>query len=326
MAYSLEIAQLRYTKTQFEASNPTPASGQLCIETDTDVSTVGDGVSTYLNIRGNYALSGVERRSADDVYSAQVLGDGRDEAGEGGTVAPTERTGATIAFDTPAIYNSPTSPSSASVSLDLSGAVAGTEVVAYFNHSAEPTWPAGVTAVGGWNNSALNVVRFLYQDSDDISAVIVSDAVSVTNGWIAINKAAPESRSSTTTLTADTDLQFPMEANKKYRFRAVLWIGSGSSTPGFKYGFTGPASPTLVRCNRWHLSSGTAPANAVVSAYDTTGLAFTGSLIPATVELEGLVENGANAGNFQITWAQNTSNANTVGVSRNSYLEYKEII
>lgn len=70
MSYDLTIPQLRYTKAQFEALNPTPQMGQLCIETDTETYTVGMGAATYLSIRGNASLSAEERTSADDVWLA----------------------------------------------------------------------------------------------------------------------------------------------------------------------------------------------------------------------------------------------------------------
>lgn len=73
MPHSLSIAQLRYTKTQFEALNPTPSDGQLCIETDTGVVSLGNGSGAYLTIRGNYSLTGEELRSANDVYASDAL-------------------------------------------------------------------------------------------------------------------------------------------------------------------------------------------------------------------------------------------------------------
>ncbi len=83
MAYDLSIAQLRYTKAQFQATNPVPAAGALCVETDSDIYATGDGSSRYLSLRGNTALSGSERQSADDVYAAMSVSDGRDDSGGG---------------------------------------------------------------------------------------------------------------------------------------------------------------------------------------------------------------------------------------------------
>ena len=97
MAYDLSKAQLRFTKEQFKATNPTPAADVLCVETDSNVYTTGDGTSAYLSIRGNTSLSGDDRRSADDVYAGQTLGDGRDEVGEAGTIDDGSITNAKLA-------------------------------------------------------------------------------------------------------------------------------------------------------------------------------------------------------------------------------------
>ncbi len=80
MSYDLRIVQLRYTKTQFEATNPTVSDGQLCVETDSGVYTVGAGA--YMSIRGNATLSAQERVSADDVWNAMALADDRDSGGD----------------------------------------------------------------------------------------------------------------------------------------------------------------------------------------------------------------------------------------------------
>ena len=228
------------------------------------------------------------------------------------------RTGSTIAFDAPAIYNSPTTPSSGTVTLDLSGAVPG-EVVAYFNHAAVPTWPAGVTAVGVWNNSALNVVRFVYRDASNISAVINSGA---TAPWTLITKTALEQRQSTTTLAVDAVLKVPMVANAKYNARFYV-RGSQAAASGLKYGFNGPAGTVAVRSTGRHTSFGTAPAGYVSNTYETTGKAFTnGSAARHWIELHVQVETGATAGDLQFTWAQNSSEATNASILDGSYVEY----
>ena len=74
ISYNLSLPQIRLTTAQFTATNPTPLQGQLCIETDTSVVTVGDQSQPYLTIRGNRELSSEERQSADDVYATGVTG------------------------------------------------------------------------------------------------------------------------------------------------------------------------------------------------------------------------------------------------------------
>ena len=234
-----------------------------------------------------------------------------------------ERTGATIAFDAPAIYNSPTSPGSSTVTLDLSGAVAGTEVIAFFNHSVEPTWPSGVTAVGAWNNSALNAVRFVYQDASNISAVIVSDASTVSGQWTTIVKPANTARANTTILAADPHLNLALPANSKVNIRLRFQVLINAN-PDFKYRINGPASPTLIRgFARVIQSSGTAPAARILNAYDAADQVLTAtSLFTAQVEIDIYIENGSTAGDFGLLWAQNTTDATLTTMQRGSTLEY----
>jgi hypothetical protein len=93
MAYNLTIAQLRYTKAQFTATNPVPLSGQLCIETDTQTAKVGDGSTAYASLPV-VPLSGDERRSADDVWAGMNLAEDHPREyiaviSQSGTDAPT---------------------------------------------------------------------------------------------------------------------------------------------------------------------------------------------------------------------------------------------
>ena len=296
--------------------------GDLAMKDQVDTADIVDNAATNAKL-ANMAEATIKGRQAgsgtgdpEDLTAAQV----RTILG----IAVAQRTGATIAFDTPAIYNSPTSPSNSTVTLDLSGAVAGTEVVAFFNHSTEPTWPAGITAVGAWNNSALNVVRFIYQDASNISAVIVSDAAGVAAGlWTTIVKPTSTPRANTTVLAADPDLKLALPANSKVNIRLRFQVLC-NATPDFKYRLNGPASPTLIRgMARVVQTSGTAPAARILNAYDTTDQVLTStSLFTANVEVDIYIENGSTAGDFELLWAQNTSDATNTNMQRGSTLEY----
>lgn len=239
------------------------------------------------------------------------------------TMSVEQRSGAALEFDRVAVYNTPTTPSSATVTLDTTGAVVGVELVCYFNHGSEPTWPAGITAVGLWNNGGLNIVRMTYQSPTEISAVITSEAIVANTGWTTVRKVTSTTRSSTSTLAVDPVLFFPMAANTKYLVRGHIFL-STNPTPNFKYRFSGPAAPTALRIRRTHtmVTPGTAPANTIVLAYDTADQVFlVGVSQLMTIEFEAYIDNGANAGNFEFLWAQNTSNAaNTVVTA--GYIEY----
>lgn len=260
------------------------------------------------------------RINADNTVTALTIAQLYSDLAATGFVA---RTGSALAFDLNATYNSPTSPGSASVTLDTTGAVAGVEVVGYFNHSVEPTWPAGITAVGTWFNSGLNVVRFVYIDASNISAVISNERP--VSEWQIVRKSSATTRTSTATLAADPTLSIPIAANQSVIIRGFITVTS-AATPDFKYRLTGPATPSEVRiqCVHGAASGVTAPSNAVRDAYDSADLVFlmTGTQ-SGTILVNMEVVNGANSGNIAFEWAQNTSDAGNTTVRTNSYLEYQ---
>lgn len=70
------------------------------------------------------------------------------------------RTGSTITFDTPAIYNSPSSPSVSNLLDDLTGARIGIIQPIYINKAVEPSYPAGWVKIGTgtFTPSVLNMI------------------------------------------------------------------------------------------------------------------------------------------------------------------------
>jgi hypothetical protein len=144
--------------------------------------------------------------------------------------------------------------------------------------------------------------------------------------WQKAVKSSDESVISSTTLQNDDDLKFAMLANTNYRFRCFLLFDTGA-TGDFKYRHTGPASPTRVRIKRSHVvGAGTAYAGiALDQAYSAADIAIAGAAGTGWVELEGMIQNGANAGNFQIQWAQNASEAVNTTVLQGSYIEWRVI-
>ena len=71
----------------------------------------------------------------------------------------TATTGSEILFVTPQIYNSPSSPSTANITNDLTGARIGVIQKIYHNHSVAPTVPGGWVLIGGsYVISELNII------------------------------------------------------------------------------------------------------------------------------------------------------------------------
>ncbi len=122
--------------------------------------------------------------------------------------------------------------------------------------------------------------------------------------------------SSTTSVLADaTGLAFAMAASKKYLIRCVVFFQTGNATTGARFAINGPASPTAVRFGSCQpqgtaqMDSGTAAAYETAIVAATTGPGTT----PQMAILQGIIENGTNAGNAQIRFvAENADSTMTV--------------
>lgn len=142
--------------------------------------------------------------------------------------------------------------------------------------------------------------------------------------WTVVTKSSDQSVQSTTTLQNDNELLFPMSANKTYQFE-LLAFTSTPTNADFKFGFTGPASPTKVSVNHLYKADGFS-GNSSKTAYETTGVAgLHGSVTEGLLSICGRIANGNNAGNFQLTWCQNTSNAGNTSVLKGSFIRWRQI-
>lgn len=131
-------------------------------------------------------------------------------------------------------------------------------------------------------------------------------------------KGSDEARNTVTTLADDAELKRALVVNEAVGFEFIL-IASGPATGDIKFAFTVPTGASLVwsPAPYWNTSA----TVAVVSAVTASGSAV--SMHTATSALiyviKGIVANGANAGNLQLQWAQDTSNGSDTTVFAGSY-------
>lgn len=145
--------------------------------------------------------------------------------------------------------------------------------------------------------------------------------------WTTVSRTTDATaKTSNTTLSADDTLKFAMGANKKYQVRARIFYITGG-TPDFKWRHSGPASPTRIALSRRTIAPGaTSNSNiALDTAYSSADVAVDGAAGTGCVYIDGIVENGANAGDFEFHWAQNTSNGTGTYTIAGSYIEYREV-
>ncbi len=125
-------------------------------------------------------------------------------------------------------------------------------------------------------------------------------------------KASDQSISSDSTLNDDNDLVFAMDANTTYWVELYMLYSQTNSTPELKMGWTVPSGCDLFWDREW----------ATFQDIDTesdTKVANTTSGDQATT-LRMMFRNGANAGNAQFRWAQDTSHASTTKVKKHSFM------
>lgn len=149
------------------------------------------------------------------------------------------------------------------------------------------------------------------------------------SGWTVVTKSADETRTTNTTLTADSALTFSMLANTKYRARGQVFYNSVTAAD-FKWSNSGPASPTLVR----HSYISGRPVATPSFPGDTYG-DYRGSTQMLNgaedaggggyIHFDYIIHNGSNAGTFDFNWAQDTSDAGNTTVRAGSYIEYKAV-
>ena len=121
-----------------------------------------------------------------------------------------------------------------------------------------------------------------------------------------------------------TDLTVPIEASKRYAFRFSGTYISNATTTGLRLSINGPASP--ARLQLW--SQVVVVISTLVPTWNAGGLDGTTYDTPAIVStagpgavicpfvLEGLIENGSNAGNLRPRFASEVAVASGITIHR----------
>lgn len=139
-------------------------------------------------------------------------------------------------------------------------------------------------------------------------------------------KSGDQSVTSSTTLVNDSALAVPVEANAVYKVELLIYYAGGThATADFKYNFTFPSGAGSASVRYLGLSTALAIQYGTVvlggaGAFGTNG---TGNIL--TVDLEFNLTTSSTAGNLQLQWAQNTSNATATTVKAGSIMTARRI-
>ena len=135
-----------------------------------------------------------------------------------------------------------------------------------------------------------------------------------------IVKEADETVTNSNTVQDDNELLFAVAANEVWQFEGVLLL-SAHPTPDFRVTFTGPTGAV----GSFAAAYSTGALDESVSS-DALGnvLSFAAASQGTVLRFWGGIHNGANAGNLQLKWAQNTPDANNTKVLAGSYIKYQK--
>lgn len=172
------------------------------------------------------------------------------------------------------------------------------------------TTPATLSDGMLWYNTTTN----------KLYARINGATVELGGGMSLIVKEADETVTNSNTVQNDDELLFAVAANEVWQFEGVLLL-SAHPTPDFRVTFTGPTGAV----GSFAAAYSTGALDESVSS-DALGnvLSFAAASQGTVLRFWGGIHNGANAGNLQLKWAQNTSDANNTKVLAGSYIKYQK--
>ena len=150
------------------------------------------------------------------------------------------------------------------------------------------------------------------------AAIAVHAALFTLHNKVVRKAADGDPVNNSTTLVNDPELLFAIAANEVWEFELLAIINS-SAVADIKFQFTGPAGSSIYRFNVGE----SAAATDFISATEPGGAAIDvrgQGIAMINAILEGIIINGATAGNLQVQWAQNTAEVSDTKVLANSLL------
>lgn len=191
--------------------------------------------------------------------------------------------------------------------------------------AANPVWLGPLTNGQMFiGSTSSDPVAATITGSNGITVTAGAGTLALSGGRKTIRKTSDESLDTSDTLQNDDELLFAVAANAVWHFEFVLFVTSASSTPDIKLAFTVPTDAV----GKWGILGPKvgSTAGSPVMAADYAALEGVATLVsgivinePNMILIKGTIVNGANAGNLQLQWAQNTSNATAIVVKSNSY-------
>jgi len=241
-------------------------------------------------------------------------------------------------------WNNATQSSATKLFFDDADAGTGTDLSAYFTELAASSTTGivhmvaenGAFQVYKWTGIADGTGYFKFTVTHLCSSGAFADNITVRvaffpmpaaggggggANWTLVSKTSDQSRSSTTTLADDTQLQFSASSSTTYRIKVRLFFETANGTMDVKISpaFSGTTNSIIYR--RLIHPANSNPANNITNNFSTPTVIDAAGAVLNYMEME-IVLDVNTSGTFSIQWAQNASNASNLTLRKGSYIEY----
>jgi len=202
------------------------------------------------------------------------------------------------------------SGTTANVQIGAGGAGSTTPDLLVLDRKSDAGDPTGTNGAMYYNVSS-NKFR-CFQNSAWTDCITTAGA---TTGSKTTYKSADQTNA-TTTLASDTHLKFDIAANEVWTFRFLLQMNSPALADS-KWNISTPAGVTSCKYAVSVYRNNTSTTSNTSCGTPTTGIATSGN--NDVIEVNGTIENGANAGTVTLQWAENLASG-TMTVYRDSFM------
>lgn len=196
-------------------------------------------------------------------------------------------------------------------------------------------WYITADGVISWGDGAGAIDTNLYRSAanvittDDSLVVAGNLTVSGINGSVHARKTGSTTRTNDAVPSADPHLVVAVVANAVYELEGVLFATSASQTPDILLQLDGPASSSGTWSSIAPATTSTADPDSVrtistqMGSTRNYGLPTTGQTFG--MHIGGMLETAGTAGNFTVSWSQNTSNATGTTLSIYSWIRLTRV-
>lgn len=144
--------------------------------------------------------------------------------------------------------------------------------------------------------------------------------------WTHLDVTGDVTVANSSAFTTATGLTFAAAANTKYLLRGAIFFDT-TATGDFKFQFTGPTTPTLLRIfYQYKLPSLTTLTAGMYTVFATSIPLLDTGTTGGFILYEGILHNAGNAANVVFQFAQNTATADTGAIVRaGSYMDVSTV-